>query len=155
MMSAEPSERTNGVVLLPRRCYRHRMRLALAIVVGVTVLAGCGHAVAAKDPLVGTWETRTPGWGVVIAKAEGNCVATMLFPTPVLPADPPPFTLTRSGDLLTGTMETDPWEQMSFRYVPSTGRLELRVRMYDDDQSPSPLITFSKHSDSTATPSLP
>ena len=111
-----------------------------------------------KTPLVGTWETRTPGWGVVIAKAEDNYVATMLFSEPVMPADPPPFTLTRSGDLLTGTIETDPWEQMSFRYVPSTGRLELRVRMYDDDESPTPplhlLEALGQHRDA-ASPSGP
>ena len=118
------------------------MKLALVILAAVLLVAGCGH-IAAKDPFVGTWKT-SDGWGVAIAKSGDTYQATMVLPDMSLPANPPPpYTLTRSGDVFTGTMEGDGGpEAVVFRYSPSSRRLYFRgrglSRLSDGTAAPSP-----------------
>jgi hypothetical protein len=53
------------------------LKLALAILAAVLLLAGCGQA---KDPFVGTWQSvgNGPGDGVAITKASGSYRVTFV-----------------------------------------------------------------------------
>ena len=118
------------------------MKLALAILAAVLLLAGCGHA--AKDPFAGTWQVASDGVTLVITPLTGNS-----FRFTQVTGTHPDWTLglSRHGDRLSGQARLPGgslWK-VALTYLPATGRLR-----YTDNQAVD--VQLSKVSDNAIAP---
>lgn len=138
--------------------------LAVAWVLAVPLLAGCGSGKVAVDPLVGSWRVLAAGGSpeqtpLIITKTGDGYVATTVYWGPSqLPASPRPvlaFPLTRQGDTLAGTYRMgDVDVRAQIIYVPASGHIT-----WANSQTPNgPLdkpTEMAKVSGSTAYPTTP
>jgi hypothetical protein len=117
------------------------MKLALAVLAAVLLLAGCGHAYTAHDPFVGTWRLGSdpPPW-LVVAKVGSTYRVTFVGEGTIT------WGFTRHGNRLVHG-QAGGKRSLVATYVPSTGHL-----LFSGDDLASP-FNFHKQSDSTAIPS--
>ena len=119
------------------------MKLGLAILAAVLLLAGCGHTASSHDPFVGTWQSHSPNMTLVIAKVAAGYRVTGETDSQGPPSS---FTLKRHGDELTGTFGGSPFpDSVVVAYLPATGHLTVK-------SSAGSFAELSKASDSTASP---
>ncbi len=127
------------------------MKPALAILAVVLLLGGCGGTSSAKDPFVGTWQSRSPDMTLIIGKvADGYRVTGTVSSGPsvagaVLQGPSSSFILSRHGDELTGTFGGTFPVSVVVAYLPATGHLTIK-------SSAGYFGELSKVSGSTASP---
>jgi hypothetical protein len=107
--------------------------LAVAWVLAVALLAGCGGGKAAVDPFVGTWRQLGAGGKpettlLIITKTQDGYLATTVYwgpsPQPVSPRPTFAFPLTRQGDKLVGTYTGgDGRVRTEMAYLPASGHM--------------------------------
>ena len=121
----------------------------VAAVVGVLLLAGCGHA---TDPFVGTWKSG-PGGTAVVAHLTGDRYRlTQLYRVPAIDTV---TMMIRHGDTLSGSLRQfnqTTWEtwKLILAHLPD-GRLAL-TRTFPGADSPDAIFVMSRVSNSTAAP---
>jgi hypothetical protein len=108
------------------------VRVALAILAGVLLLAGCGQANVPKEPFVGTWRAAGTSTKVVIAKVPNGYLSTFVSPglilSPILePPTRPHILLTRHGGELVGTQKVEKMRNTVVIDYLSSGHLTLRT----------------------------
>jgi hypothetical protein len=130
------------------------VKLVLAILAVVLLLAGCGHTAPSHDPFVGTWQAvgNGAGSGIAISKASGAYRVT--FVSNFKPERGGSWRFLRHGstELMVIVKYKDPdhpsdhWQRVeALDLNPATGRLTYTEnRLY--------LMKLSKVSDSTALP---
>jgi hypothetical protein len=130
------------------------MKLVLAILAAVLLLAGCGHASTPKDPFVGTWRLTTvqrqpgssPGLRLVISKPGGTYPPHSYRIAMGHDGGADFETFVRHGNQLVSAGSTKPSDGDVVAYDPATGHLLQSQGTHRD------IFEWVRASDSTALP---